>query len=67
MIHGLVKQPLVFTMDELIDYIRCAMPMDKPLLLTVNEVYALSAYMFNLNGLVPADAMMDQNTLSILC
>ena len=63
----MVKQPLVFTMDELIDYIRCAMPMDKPLLLTANEVYALSAYMFNLNGLVPADAMMDQNTLSILC
>ena len=63
----MVKQPLVFTMDELIDYIRCAMPMDKPLLLTANEVYALSAYMFNLNGLVPADAMMDQNTLSNLC
>ncbi len=53
-------------MDELIDYIRRAMQMDKPLSLTANEVYALSAYMLNLNGLVPADAMMDQNTLSQL-
>ena len=47
----------------LFDYIRRAMPMDKPLTLTANEVYALSAYMLNLNGLVPADAVMDQNTL----
>ena len=47
----------------LFDYIRRTMPMDKPLSLTANEVYALSAYMLNLNGLVAADAVMDQNTL----
>lgn len=47
----------------LFDYIRRTMPMDRPQSLTTNEVYALSAYLLNLNGLVPADAVMDQNTL----
>jgi cytochrome c len=47
----------------LFDYIRRAMPMDRPQTLTVNEVYAVSAYLLNLNGLIPADAVMDQNTL----
>lgn len=48
----------------LFDYIRRAMPMDKPQSLTPNEVYAVSAYILNLNGLVAADAVMDQNTLA---
>ena len=43
----------------LFDYIRRTMPMDRPQSLTANEVYALSAYILNLNGLVPADAVMD--------
>jgi cytochrome c len=47
----------------LFDYIRRAMPMDRPLTMTPNEVYAVSAYLLNLNGLIPADAVMDQNTL----
>jgi S-disulfanyl-L-cysteine oxidoreductase SoxD len=47
----------------LFDYIRRAMPMDKPLSLTANEVYALSAYILNLNGLVPADAVMDPTSM----
>ena len=47
----------------LFDYIRRAMPMDKPLSLTANEVYAVSAYILNLNGLVPADAVMDQASM----
>lgn len=45
------------------DYIRRTMPMDAPQSLSVNEVYALSAYLLNLNGLIPATAVMDQNTL----
>ena len=45
------------------DYIRRAMPMDRPQSLTPDEVYAVSAYMLNLNGLVPADAVMDQRSL----
>lgn len=47
----------------LFDYIRRAMPMDRPQTLSANEVYALSAYLLNLNGLVPASAVMDQNSL----
>jgi S-disulfanyl-L-cysteine oxidoreductase SoxD len=47
----------------LFDYIRRAMPMDKPQSLSANEVYAVSAYLLNLNGLVPADAVMDASNL----
>lgn len=47
----------------LFDYIRRAMPMDRPQSLTPSEVYALSAYILNLNGLVPADAVMDASSL----
>ena len=47
----------------LFDYIRRTMPMDRPQSLTANEVYALSAYILNLNGLVPANAVMDAKTL----
>jgi mono/diheme cytochrome c family protein len=47
----------------LFDYIRRAMPMDKPLALTANEIYAVSAYILHLNGLVPADAVMDQTSM----
>jgi hypothetical protein len=47
----------------LFDYIRRTMPMDSPQSLSANEVYALSAYLLNLNGLIPANAVMDQNSL----
>lgn len=47
----------------LFDYIRRAMPMDSPQSLTNDEVYALSAYILNLNGLVKADAVMDAKSL----
>lgn len=47
----------------LFDYIRRAMPMDRPQSLTVNEIYAVSAYLLNLNGLIPANAVMDANSL----
>jgi S-disulfanyl-L-cysteine oxidoreductase SoxD len=39
------------------------MPMDRPLSMTADEVYAVSAYILHLNGLVPADAVLDQATL----
>ena len=48
----------------LFDYIRRSMPMDRPQTLSANEVYALSAYLLNLNGLVPADAVMDAQSLT---
>lgn len=47
----------------LFDYIRRSMPMDRPQSLNENEIYAVSAYILNLNGLIPADAVMDANSL----
>ena len=47
----------------LFDYIRRAMPMDRPQTLTADEVYAVSAYLLHLNGLIPADAVMDAHSL----
>lgn len=48
----------------LFDYIRRSMPMDRPQTLTANEVYAVSAYLLNLNGLVPSNAVMDAQSLA---
>ena len=39
------------------------MPADRPQSLTADEVYALTAYVLHLNGIVPADAVMDAQTL----
>ena len=47
----------------LFDYIRRAMPADNPQSLTPDEVYALCAYLLHLNGIVPADAVMDAQSL----
>lgn len=47
----------------LFDYIRRAMPMDAPQSLSVNEVYAVSAYLLHLNDLLPANASVDQTSL----
>jgi cytochrome c len=47
----------------LFDYVRRAMPMDRPFTMSANEVYAVAAYLLYLNGLVPEDAVMDQNSL----
>ncbi len=47
----------------LFDYIRRAMPADNPQSLTPDEVYALTAYILYLNGIVPEDAVMDAQSL----
>ena len=47
----------------LFDYIRRAMPFTAPQSLRDDEVYALVAYLLNLNGIVPADAVMDSTSL----
>ena len=47
----------------LFDYIRRTMPMDKPQTMTSDEVYAVSAYILHLNGLAPADAVMDATSM----
>ncbi len=45
------------------DYINRAMPFNNSKTLTVNEVYAVSAYVLNLNEIVPTDAVLDEKSL----
>jgi mono/diheme cytochrome c family protein len=47
----------------LFDYIRRAMPQNAPQSLSNDDVYAVSAYILNLNGLFAADATLDAGTL----
>lgn len=47
----------------LFDYIRRAMPYSAPGTLSDDEVYALSAYILNLNGIVGADDRLDRTRL----
>lgn len=48
----------------LFDYIRRAMPFPAPESLSNDEVYALTAYVLNLNDIVPKTAVMDAKTLA---
>ncbi|GJE60073.1 c-type cytochrome [Methylobacterium trifolii] len=48
----------------LFDYIRRAMPLNAPQSLDTDAVYAVSAYILHLNGLVPGDAVIDAASLA---
>jgi len=48
---------------SLFDYIHRAMPFSAPQSLTPDQVYAVSAYLLYLNGIVHEDAVMDARTL----
>jgi mono/diheme cytochrome c family protein len=50
----------------LFDYIHRAMPQNAPQSLSNDDVYAVSAYILNLNGLLPADATLDARTLAAI-
>jgi len=50
----------------LFDYIRRAMPIANPLSLTDDEVYAVSAYLLFINGIVSEDAQMNAQTLPLV-
>jgi cytochrome c len=50
----------------LFDYIRRAMPMNAPQSHRNPEVYALSAYVLNLNGLVADNATLDAKALAAI-
>src|SRR6516164_6377923 len=50
----------------LFDYIRRAMPQNAPQSLSNDDVYAVSAYILNLNGLLPADATLDAKSLAAI-
>jgi cytochrome c len=45
------------------DYVNRAMPFDQPGLLKPEEVYAVVAYVLNLNGIIADDAVMNSTTL----
>jgi S-disulfanyl-L-cysteine oxidoreductase SoxD len=45
------------------DYVRRAMPLDKPQSLSADELYAVTAYLLQLNGLIEAGAVMDAQSL----
>ena len=42
------------------------MPQNAPQSLDNDDVYAVSAYILNMNGLLPADATLDAKTLSAI-
>jgi S-disulfanyl-L-cysteine oxidoreductase SoxD len=50
----------------LFDYVRRAMPLNAPQSLSNEDVYAVSAYILNMNGLLPSDATLDAKTLSAI-
>jgi cytochrome c len=39
------------------------MPYDKPMSLSSDEIYAVSAYILSLNGIIPEDAVMNAEAL----
>lgn len=45
------------------DYINRAMPLNRERTLTPDEVYALTAFLLNLNGVIPEDTVLDQQSL----
>ena len=47
----------------LFDYIRRAMPFPAPQSLSADDVYAVTAYVLQLNGIVPQDAVLDADSL----
>jgi mono/diheme cytochrome c family protein len=50
----------------LFDYIHRAMPQNAPESLSNEDVYAVSAYILHLNGLLPADAILDAKTMAAI-
>ena len=45
------------------DYIRRAMPLTSPGVLSADETYAVTAYLLFLNGIVPSDRVIDAKSL----
>jgi cytochrome c len=47
----------------LFDYINRAMPFDRPTVMSADDVYAVTAYVLNLNGIIKDGDVMDAKTL----
>ena len=60
-----VKTPVSFwpAATTLFDYVRRAMPITSPQSLTNDEVYAVTAYLLSIDGVVPKDAVLDARSL----
>jgi mono/diheme cytochrome c family protein len=60
-----VKTPASYwpAATTLFDYVRRAMPITAPQSLTNDEVYAVTAYILSIDGIVPADAVLDAKSL----
>lgn len=60
-----VKTPASYwpVATTLFDYIRRAMPITAPQSLSNDEVYALTAYILSIDGIVPPDTVLDAKTL----
>jgi S-disulfanyl-L-cysteine oxidoreductase SoxD len=52
--------------STLFDYIRRAMPMNAPQSLSNDDVYAVSAYILNLNGVIADGATLDASSLAAI-
>jgi cytochrome c len=50
----------------LFDYIHRAMPYQAPGSLGVDDTSAVAAYILNLNGILPSDGKLDENTLAAI-
>lgn len=60
-----VKTPASYwpAATTLFDYIRRAMPITAPQSLTNDEVYAVTAYILSIDGIVPENAVLDAKSL----
>jgi S-disulfanyl-L-cysteine oxidoreductase SoxD len=60
-----VKTPASYwpAATTLFDYIRRAMPITSPQSLTNDEVYAVTAYILSIDGIVPSDVVLDAKSL----
>ena len=48
----------------LFDFIRRAMPLNSPGILNADEIYAVTAYLLYLNGIIAVDTQLDANNLA---
>ena len=60
-----VKTPVSYwpSATTIFDYVRRAMPLQSPQSLTNDEVYAATAYLLSIDGVVPQDAVLDAKSL----
>jgi cytochrome c551/c552 len=54
------------TVSTLWDYINRAMPWNAPKSLTINEVYAVTAYLLNLEGIVEQDFVLNEKSIALV-